>query len=142
MNESIFNLRRLARFHCSKHQELHGLSSSLLQIQKHLQNLNSHLAAPKRSFNSVSAAAELEALIDGWTGEMPELTTFLLPGGSECAAVLQLARSVCRRAERSFFALNGAERDGAEFLNRLSDFLFTAARFVNYKLQVPEISFK
>jgi cob(I)alamin adenosyltransferase len=140
---------RLARCHCNQHAHLQGLSQHLLQIQKHLQTLNSHLAAPKRSFDpSNSVTAELEELIDAWSGEMAELREFLLPGGSECAAVLQLARAVCRRAERSFFAFleeksaTTSTIEGGMFLNRLSDFLFTAARYANFKLQVRDISFK
>ncbi len=78
---------------------------------------------------------------------MEELKVFLLPGGGECASVLQLARAVCRRAERSFFALKTMEQEnfeveGGQFLNRLSDFLFTAARYANFKTNTPDIPFK
>ena len=84
----------------------------------------------------------MEAQIDALSAELPELTEFLLPGGSEAASLLQVARAVCRRAERSFFALNESDVEGGAFLNRLSDFLFTAARYANLKLGTPDISFK
>ncbi len=80
--------------------------------------------------------ARLESEIDALNAHLAPLTSFVLPGGSPAAAALHLARTVCRRAERVIVALSHKEGEhvGAEaikFINRLSDFLFVAARFAN-----------
>jgi cob(I)alamin adenosyltransferase len=83
--------------------------------------------------------AELEQQIDQWDSELPALTNFILPGGHPVAAVLHVARTVVRRAERSAVSL-GTEVNPLvlSYLNRLSDFLFVAARYVNARLGVSE----
>ncbi len=76
----------------------------------------------------------LEAKIDEYTGKMPQLANFILPGGSQSAAYLHLARTVCRRAERLVVELsekNQIRSEVIKFLNRLSDYLFTASRYAN-----------
>jgi len=84
----------------------------------------------------------MEHQIDSWNQELPELKNFILPGGSIAAAHLQVARTVCRRAERLIVAL-GEQAEVPEeipvFLNRLSDFLFVAARFVLHVEELPEV---
>jgi cob(I)alamin adenosyltransferase len=78
--------------------------------------------------------AKLEAAIDRWNEEVGALTNFILPGGVAGAAALHLARCVCRRAERSLVTLRHSDPTGAhvlEYLNRLSDLLFVAARLEN-----------
>jgi cob(I)alamin adenosyltransferase len=83
----------------------------------------------------------LEAAMDAWEGELAPLTRFVLPGGTRTAAALHLARTVCRRAERRVVAL-AAETEvdpGAlAYLNRLSDFLFVAARLANLRAHKEE----
>lgn len=83
----------------------------------------------------------LEAAIDGWQSELPPLTRFVLPGGTRTAAALHLARCVCRRAERRVVSL-AAEVEvspiALAYLNRLSDFLFVAARLANHRAQRAE----
>ena len=77
----------------------------------------------------------LEKLIDEYTSVLPELKHFILPGGSKTSAYLHLARTVCRRAERLAVELSLSENIGdfiIRYLNRLSDFLFTASRYANY----------
>jgi len=76
------------------------------------------------------ATAALEAWIDSLDSRLPPLTAFILPSGGRAAAALHVARAVCRRAERAVVPLarDGGERDVAVFLNRLSDYLFVAAR--------------
>lgn len=84
----------------------------------------------------------LEQLIDSYTAQLPELRNFILPGGSEISALLQIARTVCRRAERLAVELSAYEYTGeyiVKFLNRLSDYLFTAARYANFLENVEEI---
>jgi cob(I)alamin adenosyltransferase len=83
----------------------------------------------------------LEHEIDGYTQQLPEIKYFILSGGTETAALLHIARTVCRRAERRLTELASQENTGefiVKFFNRLSDFLFTAARYVNYKAGIEE----
>ncbi|NIW35237.1 MAG: cob(I)yrinic acid a,c-diamide adenosyltransferase [Gemmatimonadetes bacterium] len=84
----------------------------------------------------------LEEWIDELDEELEPLTAFVLPGGSESAATLQMARSVCRRAERRVVAL--AREETIEppllaYLNRLSDLLFTLARAANARRGVDDV---
>ena len=75
--------------------------------------------------------AALERAIDAMEAELPALSSFILPGGTPCAAALHHARTVCRRAERALIALGRSEPVRGElvrYLNRLSDLLFVAAR--------------
>jgi cob(I)alamin adenosyltransferase len=80
----------------------------------------------------------LEREIDLMNEEMAPLSSFILPGGSQAAAALHVARTVCRRAERSIVELREAEREHvsdavSRYINRLSDHLFVASRYVNDK---------
>lgn len=88
---------------------------------------------------------ELEYWIDKLTDELPELTVFILPTGAVAAAQLHVARTVCRRAERRLVPLieqGVCDPNAFKYLNRLSDFFFTAARWVNYKLEQDEIQYR
>lgn len=120
----------------------------LRQVQSMLFVVGSDLMAPDRSGPGASLprvgesdAADLERAIDELELELPALRNFLIPGGTEAAAYLHLARTVCRRAERQVTRLD-EYREGAEggepasaavrvYLNRLSDMLFVAARYLN-----------
>jgi cob(I)alamin adenosyltransferase len=86
-------------------------------------------------------AEVLEKAIDAAEEGLAPLKTFVLPGGSQQAAVLHLARTVCRRAERSVLAIDDAEprREVVVYLNRLSDLLFTLARRENYDRNVADV---
>ena len=89
-------------------------------------------------------ATALETAIDTLDAELPPLTTFLLPGGSQAGAVLHLARTVCRRAEREVVALGLIPGESVAgilvvYLNRLSDFLFVLARAMNARAGVAEV---
>jgi cob(I)alamin adenosyltransferase len=86
----------------------------------------------------------LERAIDGYETELPPLKEFILPGGTRAAALLHLARTVCRRAERCVAAL--ADVEGAnlrsetiQYLNRLSDLLFVLARAANAAEGCPDV---
>jgi cob(I)alamin adenosyltransferase len=86
--------------------------------------------------------ARLEQTMDAWEPELPPLTRFVLPGGTRTAAALHVARAVCRRAERRAVLLAAeAEVDAAvlAYLNRLSDFLFVAARVANHRARRAEV---
>jgi cob(I)alamin adenosyltransferase len=85
--------------------------------------------------------AELERAIDEADRELPPLKAFVLPGGTPKAAALHLARTVCRRAERSVIHLTHQEDVPPEivvYLNRLSDLLFTLARLANHRAESPD----
>jgi len=76
----------------------------------------------------------LEARIDAWNAELPPLKEFILPGGTRAAAAAHVARTVCRRAERSLVELKQKENvseAALRYLNRLSDLLFIAGRRLN-----------
>lgn len=75
----------------------------------------------------------LENIIDQWTSRIPELGAFILPGGTEVAAALHVARTICRRAERTIVIINEiVDPLSLQYVNRLSDFLFVSARYINY----------
>jgi cob(I)alamin adenosyltransferase len=79
--------------------------------------------------------ADLEQTIDRLDAHLQPLSTFVLPGGSQLASQLHLARTICRRAERFVVKLGRKEKTGpfcVVYLNRLSDLLFVMARFANY----------
>jgi cob(I)alamin adenosyltransferase len=85
---------------------------------------------------------DLEELVDRLTAELGPLENFILPGGSECAAHIHVARGVCRRAERVLVAL--AEQEtvnelAVKYLNRLSDALFVVARAENRRRDIPDV---
>ena len=89
--------------------------------------------------------AWLESLIDCYDAALPPLKNFILPGGTPAAAYLHLARTVCRRAERLAVALSSVESIGefpVKFLNRLSDYCFTAARYVNFRASTEDVPWK
>jgi cob(I)alamin adenosyltransferase len=87
----------------------------------------------------------MERQIDAWDEELPPLTSFILPGGSQAASALHVARTLCRRAERRVVPL---VREGlfdvqvVVYLNRLSDLLFAMARVANLRAQVPDVAWK
>ncbi|OZM57085.1 ATP:cob(I)alamin adenosyltransferase [Lottiidibacillus patelloidae] len=82
---------------------------------------------------------DLEKTMDEWNEDLPQLTTFILPGGSSAGAQLHLARTIVRRAERVATSI-GTDVNPIvlQYLNRLSDFLFVAARYLNHKLGAIE----
>lgn len=124
----------------------HEFRAEIERVQSDLLSVGAELAAESgderfRSSIGPERIAALEAQIDAWTEAMPALAQFVLPGGSSGGATLHLARTVCRRAERHvvFFAEQTPVRnDILGYLNRLSDWLFTAARTENHRSGNPE----
>lgn len=109
----------------------------LLRIQNDLFDLGADVATPGGIDGALRIVApqveRLEREIDEMNGSLEPLTSFILPSGSAAVSALHLARAVVRRAERAAVALNEAEPLNAQllaYLNRLSDHLFVAARFV------------
>jgi cob(I)alamin adenosyltransferase len=90
---------------------------------------------------SADHGTRLERAIDAAEEGLGPLTTFVLPGGSEQAAALHLARTVCRRAERLVLAVDDSpvRKDVVIYLNRLSDLLFVLARRANAEAHVPDV---
>lgn len=118
---------------------------SLEPIQRSLFCLGGALADPKEVHPHRPSDWDvtlLEDWIDTLEDRLPELKTFILPGGSRAAAQAHVARSVCRRAERRLESLrsSGAEIPAGSlpYLNRLSDFLFVLARAINFHLGIED----
>lgn len=123
------------------------LARQLERVQSDLFSLGADLATPDgvKSAAAVridaSAIGLLEGEIDAWEVGLTPLASFILPGGTPAAAQLHYARTVCRRAERRVIAL--AHRESISdtpirFLNRLSDWLFVAARQANASAGVAD----
>lgn len=110
-----------------------NIHSILNRVQHELFDLGGELCIPGTTLIPDSYVAGLEANLDELNENLPPLEDFILPGGSESAARCQLARTVCRRAERRVVALAHVEdvnEATIRYLNRLSDFLFVAARVI------------
>jgi cob(I)alamin adenosyltransferase len=113
-----------------------GWAGGLERIQNELFDLGADLSVPYAGHEdrlriTNDAIGRLEHDIEEANAALPELTSFVLPGGSERAARLFLARAVCRRAERSLLAVPDTNPLAAVYLNRLSDLLFVLARAAN-----------
>jgi len=131
--------------------EVAGISAAdIRDIQSQLFSLGAVLANPGQSAEIAALppedqpfrAEDLESLIDAMDTPLPPLKSFILPGGCPAAATLHLARAVCRRVERRAVSLGGTEpipAGAVTYLNRLSDFLFTAARAANAAAGVADI---
>jgi cob(I)alamin adenosyltransferase len=124
------------------------IDRQLARIQEELFCVGAELATPHdarahSAIPPVDAAwiERLEAAMDAWEGDLAPLTRFVLPGGTRTAAALHLARTVCRRAERRVVSVAAEVEVDAQvlaYLNRLSDFLFVAARLANHRAHREE----
>ncbi len=120
-----------------------GWAGGLDRVQNELFDLGADLSVPyagneDRLRITDEAVERLEQDIDAANAALPELKSFVLPGGSERAARLFLARAVCRRAERAALAVRDTNPLAAVYLNRLSDLLFVVARAANAEAGVDE----
>lgn len=133
-----------------KESSLNTTKDQLVIIQHALFDVGAALATPRKS--AVEAKLKktrfdyeeidlLEKWIDRMEEQLPKLTHFILQGGHPAGAMLHVSRSVCRRAERVVVPLN-KQGDVSDqvliYLNRLSDYLFVASRFINHLLHIPE----
>lgn len=126
------------------------IKEELETIQHALFDVGAALATPRtRAVNSKlektrfdhDATALLEQWIDTMEASLPKLHSFILPGGHPCGAMLHLARSICRRAEREVVPLYRCADVSDHvlvYLNRLSDYLFVLSRYVNQLTNTPE----
>ena len=124
------------------------LKEMLFGIQRDLFALGAQLADPnqqgkkQKSRLDVARITALEESIDRFETELPPLRQFILAGGAPAGAMLHVARTVCRRAERRVTDLSESveiDSRNIEYLNRLSDFLFVLARLVNHRQGQQEI---
>lgn len=150
-----------------KECEYGALPEQLLDVMSRLFDIGSHVAKPRMREASAAKDAptpatfqpngigdgfdadhidDLESWINEMTEELPELTSFVLPTGAKGAAQLHVARTVCRRAERCLVPLVVDEAtcdpNALRYLNRLSDYFFVAARWVNFCEGHEEIEYR
>ncbi len=126
------------------------LKSLIALVQNDLFDLGSDLATPLEARAVVPRigpdhAERLEEAIDILEADLAPLRNFILPGGTPAAAMLHLARTVCRRAERQLVLAQEEEAlnvYGLQYLNRLSDLLFVMARWVNLQADIEDILWK
>lgn len=123
--------------------EVSHVDAMLARIQNDLFDLGSDLCVPDRGSKpgyeppvTDAHVNRLEQEIDELNAELQPLRSFVLPGGTPAAATLHLARTICRRAERLIVELASNPQEpvnaaGLKYINRLSDFLFVASRYVN-----------
>ena len=135
----------IARLHTADEPTVDAM---LMRIQNDLFDLGADLCTPEdakgkgpggaRLAVSDAQVSRLEQEIDALNAELAPLRSFVLPGGTPAAAYLHLARTVCRRAERTMVELahqpdETVSAAALKYVNRLSDFLFVASRFLNRK---------
>lgn len=142
----------LAREHCL--EAGNALPAQLEEVQCRLQELGSHIATPRDSASDgrkartgfeAESVATLERWIDEMDEELPPLANFILPSGGQAGATLHCCRSICRRAERDIVPLirdKKIEPEAYKFVNRLSDYFFTAARYAAQFENKEETIFK
>lgn len=111
-------------------------------IQSDLLTIGGSLAGAKTNLTSLEPRiTEMETYIDAMDKQLPKLINFILPDGSELVAQIHIARSICRRVERQTVSLTRKQFVDpviVKYLNRLSDLLFTLARFINKQGKVKE----
>lgn len=116
------------------------LADALTEVQQDLLDLGGEVSIPGHRLVGEAQVRRLDGWLEEWNRELPPLREFILPGGSRAAAAAHLARTVCRRAERSLVALAEEEsarraqavgEEARRYLNRLSDVLFIAGRLLN-----------
>ncbi|KAF9994060.1 hypothetical protein BGZ79_001224, partial [Entomortierella chlamydospora] len=129
----------IAHHYCKKSDN--GLVEQLVEIQCNLQDIGSNIATPRNDASESQLrntafdeghVEKLECWIDLLDSQLPPLRNFILPSGGESSVFLHQARSICRRAERTTIPVveaNDADESVLKYLNRLSDYLFAAARF-------------
>ena len=111
-----------------------AVRDALVEVQHDLFDLGGEMAIPGHSMVTDAQVAHLETLTETFNADLAPLKEFILPAGSRAAALAHLARTVCRRAERSVVALARTDKvtgNSRVFLNRLSDLLFVLGRVLN-----------
>jgi cob(I)alamin adenosyltransferase len=122
-----------------------GIREALLEIQHDLFDLGGELSIPGHALLGEQHVLRLDRHIESFNEELPPLKEFILPGGVRAAALAHLARTVCRRAERTVVALARTEEVSMQarlYLNRLSDLLFILARSLNRATGAGDVLWK
>lgn len=118
------------------------ISTSLTQIQNELFDMGGELYLPQYTKITAEHTKKIEEMLDGWNKTLPPLKEFVLPQGTPSASACHLARTICRRAERSLVRLHRksplANMELLRYLNRLSDLLFVLARILARQGQIEE----
>lgn len=124
----------------------------LEHVQHDLFDLGAELSIPGYTALSEEQVRFLENTLEKYNADLGALKEFILPGGSRPAALAHMARTICRRAERSVVAMNRAEAEAADeavsstlaqrYLNRLSDLCFVMARALNRAVGKPDVLWK
>ncbi|KAF9581445.1 hypothetical protein BGW38_001522 [Lunasporangiospora selenospora] len=142
----------IAHHYCNKVGN--GLVDQLIEIQCNLQDIGSNIATPRNDSSETQLRNtafdeghidKLEGWIDTLDSQLPPLRNFILPSGGEASVFLHQARSICRRAERTTIPVveaNEADETVLKYLNRLSDYLFAAARYAAKKDELEENVYK
>jgi len=135
-------------------RDMEDVITDLIYIQRSLFSICGHLATDRENaIGEVPVIAAitgehisfLESGIDRMNSELPVLNNFIIPGGSQFTSYCHVARTVCRRAERRIISLSEftkIDNNLIIFVNRLSDYLFTLARYCSFKHGVNEIIWK
>ena len=130
--------------------KLKELDKILATIQNDLFDLGADLCIPDKDKNADSLkivnsyVKNLEREIDKLNSQLEPLRSFILPGGTKVSAYIHIARTIARRCEREMIELRQIEeaeisKEAVQYINRLSDFLFVAARYVNLKSDFDDI---
>jgi len=118
------------------------INQVLTRIQHDLFDMGGEICMPGYAMIKLERVASLENTLDHWNDTLTPLKEFILPGGSRAAAYCHLARTVCRRAERTMTTLNTHEEIteiSIQYINRLSDLLFVLCRILNKEAGVPDV---
>lgn len=145
---TIDELNSLVGYIISQMQTYREIKKELEEIQQILFDCGTDLATPNSSQGyrtQEESVTWLEERIDKYVAVPPELTEFILPGGCPIASLLHLARTVARRGERCVVLVQESEEINPEaliFLNRLSDYFYATARFINFREGRDDISYR
>jgi len=110
--------------------------------QHRIFDLGGEISIPGFKIINEGHVSKLEVALDEMNTKLDPLENFILPGGHKLIAIFHLCRSICRRAERDLVSLQEEENINVEslrYLNRLSDYLFVAARYTAYVLKIDEV---
>ncbi len=110
------------------------MNHELFSIQHDLFDMGGELCIPGYTMITDAQVERLDALLEKYNADLPPLKDFILPGGSRAAAIANVCRTVCRRAERAIVSVGNAETINdapRQYMNRLSDLLFVLSRVLN-----------
>jgi cob(I)alamin adenosyltransferase len=117
------------------------VQAELQWIQNKLFNLGAELSLAPGEWITREDVQQVERWIDAMQAEVPKQRAFVLPSGNETMARCHVCRTICRRAERRMIAL-GCKDEAMQVMNRISDYLFVLARYIGYKMNVAEETWK